>query len=136
MAVVLLVLAGFLLRGLFVLQQEVERMLVDAEVMTLRTELQMAVASAINRGEEGRLQRWVGKNPLELAGRAQDAQGLPRSAGGARMGSEWRWDAPQGVLNYDYSDGHRLQLRIVRSTGGAPAGWGLGGNLMLVREQN
>jgi type II secretory pathway pseudopilin PulG len=134
--VVLLVLAGFLLRGLLVLQQEVERTLVDAEVMTLRTELQMEVASAINRGEEGRLQKWVGKNPLELAGRAPDAQGLPRSVGGARLGGEWRWDAAKGALNYDYSDGHHLQLRILRSSGGAAAGWGLGGNLILVHEQN
>lgn len=134
--VVLLVLAGFLLRGLAVVQDGIERTLVDAEVMTLRTELQLAVASSINRGEEGQLASWVGKNPLQLVGRDAAAAGLPQSAGGARVGSQWRWDAVKGVLNYEYADGHHLQLRIVRAAGGTPAGWGLGGNLMLVREQN
>jgi len=134
--VVLLVLGGVLLRALTVVQEGVERTLVDAEVMTLRTELQLAVASSINRGEEGRLASWVGRNPLELAGRSVGTAGLPQSAGGARVGREWRWDAEKGVLTYEYADGHHVKLRVVRAAGTQPAGWGLGGNLMLVHEQN
>lgn len=134
--VVLLVLGGILLRALAVVQDGVERTLVDAEVMTLRTELQLAVASSINRGEEGRLTSWVGKNPLELAGRSVGTSGLPQSVGGARVGSEWRWDAEKGVLTYEYADGHHVKLRVVRAASNQPAGWGLGGNLVLVHEQN
>ena len=57
-AVVMLLLAGALLERLRSVQGEVERTLVAAEVMSLRTELQLAAASAISRGQESQLKQW------------------------------------------------------------------------------
>ena len=134
-AVVLVLLAGALLDRLGGVQDEVERTLVAAEVMSLRTELQLAAASAISRGQESQLQHWPGRNPLDLAGRLPGGDALPMSARGARIGQAWRWAADEGVLIYEYGNGERLGLRIVRAGGGQREGWGIGGGLLLVSEQ-
>lgn len=137
-ATVLLLLAGGLLNSLRGVQSEVERTLVAADVMTLRTELQLAVASAITRGQESQLSDWPGRNPLVLAGRQAESGLPPVSAGGARIGQAWRWVADDGVLIYEYENGERLRLRVVRAGNGRGEGWrgwGIGGGLLLVSER-
>jgi type II secretory pathway pseudopilin PulG len=133
--VVLLVLAGFLLRSLQVVQQGAERTLVDTEVMNLRTELQLSVAAAVNRGDEKNLASWAGKNPLVLAGKAADADVRTKSAGGLSLGGDWRWNAERKALTYDYLDGGHVALKVVRVGPMSGEGWGLGGGLMLLREK-
>jgi Tfp pilus assembly protein FimT len=130
---VLAVLAGILLQALAVVQRQVERTLVEADVMSLRTELQLAVASAINRGNEGQLSEWVAGNPLELVGRQEI---LPKPEGGAplQLQNEWRWDRQKKVLIYEFSDSERFQLRVARANALERAGWSLGGGLILIRE--
>lgn len=130
----MLLLAGALLERLRSVQGEVERTLVAAEVMSLRTELQLAAASAISRGQESQLKLWPGRNPLELAGRPAEGANFPKSAGGARIGQSWRWAAEEGVLVYEFEDGERLALRVARADGGRAEGWGIGGGLLLVSE--
>ena len=129
------VLMGFLLQSVRSVQREIERTLVAAEVMSLRTELQLAVASAINRGQEGQIAHWAGKNPLERAGRPPDARSLPGPESGPRIGQQWNWDGARGLLAYDYEDGGQLTLRIVGVRDRPAEGWSLGGGLVLVREQ-
>jgi type II secretory pathway pseudopilin PulG len=133
-AIVLLLLATVLLASLRTVQGEVERTLVAAEVMSLRTELQLAAASAIGRGQESQLQHWPGRNPLELAGRPLVGESLPTSAGGARVGQAWRWAADEGKLVYEYEDGEQQILRVVRAGSGNEKGWGIGGGLLFVSE--
>lgn len=112
-----------------------ERTLVAAEVMRLRTELQLAAASAINRGQESQLRHWPGSNPLELAGRQAGGATPPTSAGGAHLGQAWRWAADEGVLVYEFEDGEQQALRVARAGNGPLAGWGIGGGLLLVSER-
>jgi len=131
----MLLLAGALLERLRSVQGEVERTLVAAEVMSLRTELQLAAASAISRGQESQLKLWPGRNPLELAGRPATGASLPTSAGGARIGQSWHWVAEEGVLLYEFEDGERQALRILRADGRRADGWGIGGGLLLVSER-
>lgn len=128
------VLMGLLLHSVRSVQNELERTLVAADVMSLRTELQLAVASAINRGQEGQIVHWAGKNPLELAGRPPETRALPGPESGPRIGRQWRWDGARGLLVYDYEDGGQLTLRIVGVRDRPAAGWSLGGGLVLVRE--
>ncbi len=130
-------LMGMLLYSLRAVQYEVERTLVAADMMSLRTELQLAVASAINRGQEGQVARWAGKNPLELAGRpaGQSVSTERNTDGEPRIGRVWCWDAANGVLVYDYEDGAQLRLRVVSVRERPVEGWSLGGGLVLVREK-
>ncbi|MFA7290776.1 MAG: hypothetical protein WC023_00875 [Rhodocyclaceae bacterium] len=130
-------LMGVALYSLRSVQHEVERTLVAADVMSLRTELQLAVASAINRGQEGQVAHWAGKNPLELAGRLPAQNALPgrETDGGLRIGRAWRWDSTGGALVYDYEDGGQVRLRLVSVRERPVEGWSLGGGLVLVREQ-
>ncbi|MBK9444924.1 MAG: hypothetical protein IPO00_01790 [Betaproteobacteria bacterium] len=129
------VLMGFLLDSVRSVQYEVERTLVAADVMSLRTELQLAVASAINRGQEAQIVHWAGKNPLELAGRSPGTHSLPAPESEPRIGKQWRWDGARGLLAYDYEDGGQLTLRIVGIRDRPAEGWSLGGGLVLAREQ-
>lgn len=130
MVVVMLVLAAMLLASLRDMQREVERVLVATDVQSLRTELQLAVASAINRGQEAELQGWPNRNPLEIAGRTQTA--VPGD--GAGSGGRWVWVAEMRVLRYEYADGSGLSLRVVRAGPEIREAWGLGGGLLLVSE--
>lgn len=139
------VVAGALLAllfGIFLLrvqdlQHGMERTIVDAEVLSLRTELQLAVASRITRGEEGRLTEWDGGNPLLLLGR-EEAGGMPptRSPGGATMSAAWSWDAGRAALVYRYANGETLGLRLARGALAGRDGWVLGGGLLLLRERS
>jgi hypothetical protein len=135
--VLLAVLFGTFLQRVQELQLGMERTIVDAEVLSLRTELQLAVASRIARGEEGRLAEWDGGNPLLLLGR-EEVGGMPptRSAGGATMSTAWSWDAGRAVLVYRYTDGGTLALRLARGALAGRDGWALGGGLLLLRERS
>ena len=115
-------------------QRSVERMVVDSEVAGLRMELQLAVASRMVRGEDGNLQRWVGRNPLELASGTPRGEKLPVEVDGFTLGGAWRWNAAAGALVYEYRDGERQQLRLAKIRPGKSEGWALGGGLVLVSE--
>lgn len=136
MLIVMLLLIGVLLHRLAGVQKDVERLLIESEIMSLRTELQMSVVSTISRGKEGQLVGWVGRNPLELIGRDSSLSGTPSSPEGRRIGGDWRWDGHKERLTYYYSDGASVSLRIARAVVGQGNGWGLGGGLLLVREEN
>jgi len=133
----LAILFGLFLQRVLDLQQGMERTIVEAEVLNLRNELQLAVASRIARGEEGRLVEWDGGNPLSLLGREETGGMSPtRSAGGATMSAAWTWDAGRAVLEYRYTDGGTLGLRLARGALAGRDGWVLGGGLLLLRERS
>ncbi len=136
MLIVILLLGGVLLQRLAGVQRDVERLLMESEVISLRTELQMSVVSIIASGQEGQLAGWAGRNPLELVGRDPGASGVPVSSEGRRIGRDWRWDKHKGRLIYYHADGTSVSLRIVRAGLVKENGWGLGGGLLLVREEN
>ena len=130
--VLILVLVGVLLVKLAEVERASEWTVVDMEVATLRTELQLAIASHVVRGEEAQLVGWAGRNPAELAwGGAHDAP----AAGGLTLTGQWRWDAGAGALVYSYRQGGCLQLRLARVRPGGAGGWALGGGLLLVPEK-
>ena len=133
-ASVILVLALVLLDRLVDAQRSAERLMVDSEIAGLRTELQLAVASRMVRGEEGNLQVWVGRNPLELASGQPRDEKAAATVGGFTLGGPWHWNAEAGALVYEYGNGERRQLRLARVRTGQPEGWALGGGLVLVSE--
>lgn len=129
--VLIFVLAGVLLDRLDAVQRASERTVVDMEVAVLRTELQLAIASRMVRGEDAQLAGWAGRNPVELAwGEVRDEPAV----GGASLTGPWRWDAAVGVLSYIYRGGGCLQLRLARVQPGAGDGWSLGGGLLLTPQ--
>ena len=131
--VLILVLVGVLLVKLAEVERASERTVVDMEVATLRTELQLAIASHVVRGEDAQLAGWAGRNPAELVwSEAHDAP----AAGGLTLSGQWHWDAGAGALVYIYRQGGRLQLRLARARPGFADGWVLGGGLLLVPEKN
>ncbi len=134
MLISMLLLAGVLLHRLAGVQQDVARLLMESEVMSLRTELQMSVVSLITSGQEGQLAGWAGRNPLELIGRDTSMSGMSASPEGRRLGDGWRWDGHKGRLTYYLSDGAGVSLHIVRAGLVQGNGWGLGGGLILVAE--
>lgn len=131
---VLVLLLGLLAAFLWAaeaLQRDVERYLVDAEVMNLRTSLQLDVASAIARGNEAALAAWVDGEPLRPF--AAPAAPPIASPGGATLTHGWHWR--KGGLEYTYPDGQRERLTIVRNQAGGREAASLGGGLLLVRDQ-
>ncbi len=132
--VVIALLSLVLLDRLSEAQRSVERVVVDAEVAGLRTELQLAVASRMIRGEDGTLQNWVGRNPLELASGEPRGEKLPVAVDGFSFGGAWRWSAEAGALVYEYRNGERQQLRLAKIRPDKSEGWALGGGLVLVSE--
>jgi hypothetical protein len=132
--VVIVLLSLVLLDRLGETQRNIERMVVDSEVAGLRTELQLAVASRMVRGEEGDLRGWVGRNPLELVSGEPRSEKLPVAVDGFILGSAWHWRAEAGVLVYEYKNGERQQLRLAKTRPGQPEGWSLGGGLILVSD--
>lgn len=133
--VIIALLAWLLLDRLYEVQRSAERAVLDSEVAGLRAELQLAIASRIVRGEEGSLHAWVGRNPLELASGEARSEKPAAAVGGFALGGPWRWSAQAGTLVYEYRDGARLQLRLASNRAGQPAGWALGGGLLLVAEK-
>lgn len=133
--VLLTLLFGIFLQRVMDLQRDMEQAIVDAEVLNLRTDLLMEVASRIGRGEENRLGEWAGRNPLQLLGREQEGIPPTRSPGGAAMSSPWQWQAERGALVYRYTSGDTLGLRLARVPLAGRDGWALGGGLLLLRER-
>lgn len=123
---VIAILATILFHALHEAQRQMERMLVETELMTLRTELQIAVASAINRGTQAQLSGWVGRNPFELVDRPSTQQGV----GEATLANKWRWDSATQELVYDSRDGGKVHVRVEAAMGSV-TGWSLGGGLLL-----
>ena len=129
--VLILVLVGVLLVKLAEVQRASEQTVVDMEVAVLRSELQLAIASHVVRGEDAQLAGWAGRNPAELVwGEAYDAP----AAGGLTLTGQWHWDA--GALVYAYRQGGCLRLRLARVRPGVADGWVLGGGLLLVPDKN
>lgn len=129
--VLIFVLAGVLLDRLDAVQCASERTVVEMEVAAMRTELQLAIASHVIRGEDAQLAGWEGRNPAELAWGG--AHGEP-AVGGAALTGSWRWSAAAGVLSYTYRGGECLQLRLRRVQSGEVDGWSLGGGLLLAPQ--
>lgn len=134
-AVMLAVVLGIFLLRVAELQRGMERTIVEAEVLNLRTELQLEVASRIARGEEGQLGQWAGKNPLLLLGRDQDNVPPTRSAGGLAVSAAWVWDAQRRMLVYRFASGETLGLWLASGALAGRDGWALGGGLLLLRER-
>ncbi len=132
--VVIVLLSLVLLDRLSDAQRTVERVVVDSEVAGLRTELQLAIASRMVRGEDGTLQSWVGRNPLELVSGEPRGDKLPVAVGSFTLGGAWRWSAEAGALVYEYRSGERQQLRLAKIRHDKSEGWSLGGGLVLVSE--
>jgi hypothetical protein len=132
--IVVVLLSLVLLDRLVETQRSIERMVVDSEIAGLRTELQLAVASRIVRGEGGDLPGWVGRNPLELVSGEPRGEKLPVAVDGFALAGAWRWRAEVGALVYEYKNGERQQLRLVKTRPGQAEGWSLGGGLILVSE--
>lgn len=127
--VLIFILLGVLFDRLAEAQRASERTIVDIEVAALRTELQLAVASRVARGEEAQLLGWPGRNPVVLAWGETTAE--PRT-GFASLTGPWQWNAADGVLAYSYRGGGCLQLRLARVKPGQVSGWSLGSGLLLV----
>lgn len=134
--VAILLLVAVLLDRLSDAQRTAEFAVVDSTVAGLRTELQLAVASRMVRGEDGSLQTWVGRNPLELVSGVAIGEKVAVAASGFALGGPWRWDAATGALVYEYSNGQRQKLRLAKLRPGQPEGWALGGGLVLVSEKD
>ena len=116
-------------------QRASERTVVDMEVATLRTELQLVIASHVVRGKEAQLVGWVGKNPAELAwGEAHDMPSA--NVGGLKLTGQWYWDGGAGALVYAYRQGGCFQLRLTKVRPGFADGWLLGSGLLLVPKEN
>lgn len=133
--VLVLVLLAVFLQRVLDLQRNMERVIVDAEVANLRTELQLQVASMIVHGRDAELAGWVRQNPLQLV--AREVDGLSPTAPVPRfsLSSEWRWDEGMAALTYTYADGEELRLRVGRLPRDAGEGWLLGSGLVLLRER-
>lgn len=130
--VLIFILLGVLFDRLAEAQRASERTIVDIEVAALRTELQLAVASRVARGEEAQLHGWPGRNPVALAWGETNAE--PQT-GVASLTGPWQWNAADGVLAYSYRGGGCLQLRLARVKPGQVIGWSLGSGLLLVPMQ-
>ena len=126
------ILLCVLIAKLVEVQRAAERTVVDMEVATLRTVLQLVIASRIVRGEDVGLVDWVGRNPLALA--SGETAAVP-AAGQFSLSGPWRWDAEAAALVHDFRDGGCLQLRLAKVRPGLADGWLLGGGLLLVLQK-
>lgn len=109
-AVVIALLAGFLLMALADMEERAEAMLVALTVRNLRTGLTVAKGEALLAGEERAMAQWAGRNPIEwLAAPPAGYEGECRAAASPAAGG-WCFDSTRRELRYRPRNAAHLAL--------------------------